>query len=474
MKATSRKTVRPRALATAALASLFLAACGGGGSPTDSGHVLANAYVEKTFVANDAAAYSPTLATDAAFQDAWGIAIRPAGVPGHFWVLAGNKSYEYVGDVSGKTVAPCTTAGALCADLAPLAANTITFPGFPVDIATGNVDIANNHATGVVFNGVPTSFVITQTPSAPSTNTATITAGAKFLFATNFGAIYAWTERKHADGSGYDRADTAVKVFDTRDDPTDCGQFYGLAISPTSDRLYAADFGRDSGHAACDNVGAVAGVPQSFRVRVFDKTLNNSGRLHEITATLDGGHAFANPFAADAANIRAGDFVAWNVQVVGTSVFVMYAQVQQDPAMPVGTPWPANEVHAPGAGRLAEFDLDGRLIATWNDNGLLNAPWGIAKAPANFGALSNTLLIGNFGDYDEGGNKGAITAFDTASRRAVNVARNPDGTPLLVPGIWGMTFGNGDTLGDTDTLYFASAPNDEADGLFGSLRYSAP
>lgn len=458
--------------AAALSCAAWLAACGGG-SPTDSGHKLSDSYVSTAFVANDGAAYASTVATDATFQDAWGIAIRPAGIPGHFWVLAGNKSYEYVGDVTGKTVAPCTTAGALCADLAPLAANTITFPGWPVDAATGNPDIANNHATGVVFNGTATSFVITQTPSAPSTNTTSITAGAKFLFATNFGAIYAWTERKHADGSGYDRSDTGVKVFDTRDDPADCGQFYGLGISPTSDRLYAADFGRDTG-ANCNNPSAIAAVPQSFRVRVFDKTMGGDGKLVEITSSLNGGKAFTNPFAADPAHIVAGDFVPWNVQCVGTSLFVMYAQVQQDPAMPAGTPWPANEVHAPGAGRLAEFDLDGKLIATWNDNGTLNAPWGIAKAPADFGGLSNTLLVGNFGDYDDGGEKGSITAFDTASRSAVNVARNPDGSPLLIAGIWGMTFGNGDTLGDANALYFASAPNDEADGLFGVLRYQAP
>lgn len=449
-----------------------LAGCGGGGSPSDGDKRLANAYVQTTFVANNAARYQPTLATDPAFIDAWGIAIRPAGQPGHFWVLAGNKSFEYVGDVTGKTTAPCTTVGALCADLAPLAANTIVFPDFPLDPATGAPDILNNHATGVVFNSQPTSFVITQLPSLPSANLNPVTAGAKFLFATNFGAIYAWTERKHADGSGYDRADSGLKVFDSRDDPTDCGQFYGLAISPTSDRLYAADFGTDT--RVCSSAAALANVPKSFRIRVFDKALQANGRLREITATLNGGAAFTNPFAANPAAIKAGDYVPWNVQVLGTSVFVAYVQVQQDPNAATGMPWPANEVHAPGAGRLAEFDLNGKLVAVWNDNGLLNAPWGMAIAPSNFGGLANTLLVGNFGDYDEGGSKGGITAFDTATRSVVNVVRNPDGTPLLTPGIWGLVFGNGDTLGDTDTLYFASGPNGEVDGSFGALRYRAP
>jgi len=474
-------------LGVAAGASLGLLGCGGGGSSSDpggaigisattgqpvAGKALANSYVSTSFVANNAASYKPTLATDRNFIDAWGIAIRPAGQPGHFWVLAGNKSYEYVGDVSGKTTAPCATASTLCADLAPLASNTIGFPDFPLDATTGAPDIVNNHATGVVFNSQSTGFVITQTPSASSTNTGTITAGAKFLFATNFGAIYAWTERKHADGSGYDRADTAVKVFDSRNDPSDCGQFYGLAISPTADRLYAADFGTDT--SVCAGPDAIAGVPGSFRVRVFDKTLRADGTLQEITKTLNGGKPFVNPFAADPASIKAGDYVPWNVQVINSAVFVTYVQVQQDPNAATGVPWPAKEVHAPGAGRLAQFDLDGKLVAVWDGGGLLNAPWGLALAPGNFGALSNTLLVGNFGDYDAGGSKGAITAFDLSTRKAVNYLRNPDGSPLLLPGLWGMVFGNGDTLGDSNALYFASGPNGELDGVFGSLRYSPP
>ena len=481
-----RNTVRFFALSTASMSptsnrlALFvgcsllalIAGCGGGGSPADGDRTLANSYVQTPFVANNAATYRPTVGAEPTLIDAWGIAIRPAGLPGHFWVLGGDKSFEYVGDVTGKTTAPCTALNVLCADLAPLARNVITFPGFPLDPATGQPDIVNNHATGTVFNGSATSFVITQVPSSPSANLSPITAGAKFLFASNFGAIYAWTERKHADGSGYDRADTGLKIFDTRDDPNDCGQFYGLALSPNADRLYAADFGTDT--RTCTGAAAVANVPRSFRIRVFDSALQAGGTLREITSTLNGGAAFTNPFAAHPAAIQAGDFVPWNVQVLGNSVFVTYVQVQQDPNAATGTPWPANEVHAPGAGRLAEFDLDGKLVALWNDNGLLNAPWGLALAPADFGALSNTLLVGNFGDYDDGGDQGAIVGFDRSTRSVVAIARNPDGTPLLVPGIWGMVFGNGDTLGDADTLYFASGPNNELDGLFGSLRYRAP
>ncbi len=445
-----------------------LMACGGGGS-TEASPTTSNRYTTSTFVANTAT-YSPTIGTEPGFVDAWGIAIRPPGVPGHFWVLAGNKSYEYIGGVTGKTVAPCTTAGALCADLAPLLANTVSFPDFPLD-GNGQPDIVNNHSTGVVFNPNAASFVITQTPVPPSSSLAPVTAGAKFLFATNYGAIYAWTERKRADGT-FDRSDQAVKIFDSRSDPNDCGQFYGMALSPASDRLYVADFGTDT--SVCTGAAAVTNVSKSFRVRAFDSAIQQNGTLRDITVTLNGGAAFANPFAANPARIVAGDFVPWNVGLIGSSIFVAYAQVQQDPNRAAGTPLPAAEVHAPGAGRIAEFDLNGKLIAVWDDKGLLNAPWGIALAPGNFGALSGTLLVGNFGDYDAGGSLGAITAFDASAKRAVNVVRGMDGAPLLVPGIWGMVFGNSDTLGDSNALYYAAGPNGELDGTFGSVRYVAP
>jgi uncharacterized protein (TIGR03118 family) len=163
------------------------------------------------------------------------------------------------------------------------------------------------------------------------------------------------------------------------------------------------------------------------------------------------------------------------VQVIGSSVFVMYAQAQEDPNNP-GMAYPGNEVHALGAGRLVQFDLNGKQIAIWNDNGDLNAPWGIVQAPANFGLLSGKMLVGNFGDFDgltsNGFNRGSVLVFDPTTRSPIGRMQGTDGNPLLLPGLWGMTFGNGDTLGDTNALYFASGPQNEADGLFGSIRYS--
>ena len=50
--------------------------------------------------------------------------------------------------------------------------------------------------------------------------------------------------------------------------------------------------------------------------------------------------------------------------------------------------------------------------------------------------------------------------------------RNTDGGFAAIRGLWGLQFGNGVSLGDSDALYFAAGPEDEAAGLFGSLRYA--
>jgi hypothetical protein len=44
------------------------------------------------------------------------------------------------------------------------------------------------------------------------------------------------------------------------------------------------------------------------------------------------------------------------------------------------------------------------------------------------------------------------------------------GTPIGIDGLWNILFGNGESLGDADTLYFAAGPADEKEALFGALR----
>ena len=120
------------------------------------------------------------------------------------------------------------------------------------------------------------------------------------------------------------------------------------------------------------------------------------------------------------------------------------------------TPWtPDSEKasgFAPDRGRLAEFDLNGKLVRVYRDEKHLNAPWGVAIASASFGAFGGAVLVGNFGGC------GYVTAFDGATGAFFGYLRGPGGTFVSIPGLWGLQFGNGVNLGDGDALYFAAGP----------------
>ena len=367
----------------------------------------ADYYEQINLVANDAK-YNPQI-VDETLLNAWGIAIRPAGLGGHFWVTSnGNStSNQYVGDVGGTPL--------FMDDLA-----LIDLPG---------VGDAGSTPTGVIFNQGP-NFEITQSHANGDIN-----APAKFVFVGDDGTITAWTERNNGDGT-IDRPLDAVKLFDG----SAAGQaYFGSAVSANFDRLYAADFGTNPD------------------MRVFD------GSFNDITASVP----FANPFDEEdgVAGLQPGDYAPFNVQTLGPSgeesLFVAYAKTQPDENNP--NEFFAGEEDADATlGRLAEFDFDGNLIATWNDGGLLNAPWGFANAPSNFGPYSDTLLVTNFGD-------GTIVAFNKETRTAIDFVRDSAGEPIEIEGIWGITFGNGASLGELNHLYFAAGPADEEDGLFGKI-----
>ncbi|HAH10021.1 MAG TPA: TIGR03118 family protein [Alphaproteobacteria bacterium] len=381
-----------------------------------------NRYIQTNLVATRAADKAE-FKTDPRLVNAWGIAIRPAGLGGHFWVTAKDKSFEYVGDV---TASPDPILRRLHTD----ALETITLP----------VGGPENFATGTVFSGSKTAFSITQKVKGA----ASITAPAKFLFASDGGIISAWTERKRADG-GFDWPDHAVPVID---ESARGAQFLGLAINAAYDRLYAADFGREPGIR-------VYGPDFKPLPIVFDMPYdtNRNGR------------------------VDAGELAPFNVQALTmpdgrNHIFVAYAQTQPCPPEAIakkscakGEIWPGEEdISKPGQGALVEFTEDGRLFMVWPDAGKLSAPWGLASAPKNFGALSGHLLVSNFGD-------GTIAAFDLKGHpHFTDYVRGTDGKPVKIDKIWGLQFGNGASLGDTNALYFAAGPDDETHGLFGSLR----
>ncbi len=378
---------------------------------------LKNSYVNTPLVANKAS-YKPQFQVDEKFINGWGIAIRPAGAGGHFWVTAKDISFEYVGDVTQSSDP----------QLRGLHTDDVKYVKLPVG---GD----ENFATGVVFSGSDKNFVITQ----QFPEKTPITAPAKFLFASDGGIISAWTERKLEDGT-FDRPAEAVSVIDYSQQGS---QFFGLAISKNFDRLYAADFGK------------------APTIHSFD---NN---FKPLTIQFD------QPFDDNKnGKVDAGEYAPFNIQHLGESLFVAYAKTQACPDAEIakgtcekGAIFVGEEdTSKPGYGRLAEFTENGKLIALWNDQGKLSAPWGVVFAPENFGSLSGHLLVANFGD-------GTISAFDPVHRNFKTTLNDSNGKPIVVDKIWGLLFGNGESLGDKNALYYAAGPEDETDGVFGSLRY---
>jgi uncharacterized protein (TIGR03118 family) len=91
---------------------------------------------------------------------------------------------------------------------------------------------------------------------------------------------------------------------------------------------------------------------------------------------------------------------------------------------------------------------------------------GLAWAPSSFGRFGNDLLVGNFGD-------GRINAYQEKADgkfKPVGTLRDANGKKLTIDGLWALEFGGGGSNnGDLDTLFFTAGPNDEADGLFGTI-----
>jgi uncharacterized protein (TIGR03118 family) len=421
----------------------LLTACGGSDDPPR------NAYRQANLVASDAdaATFKPSLPAterDAEFINAWGIAIRPAGAGGHFWVTAGGWSFQFVGDVTSSATPSLRS-------LFQDALTLVRLPG--AGVAAGEPDVTNTDTfegfgTGVVFNGAPLTsnlFAVRGQRVVADGVEQVLEGSARFIFATDSGVISGWTERNAATGAVVRRNGEAVEVVNRG---AQGEAYFGMAIKPgTWDRLWVADFGA------------------APRLRAFD------GQWQPMDLRT----AFRNPFIGNKPQAEPGDYVPFNVQVLswrGTDhVFVAYAKSQADPAQTGAflageedAVEAAAEGPRPDRGRVAMFDLDGRLVRSFSDDGRLNAPWGLAIAPDNFGALSGALLVGNFGG------KGRIAAYDVARGSFIGFVLDPEGREVAIEGLWGLQFGNGASLGDTQALYFAAGPGDEKQGLFGSLR----
>jgi uncharacterized protein (TIGR03118 family) len=149
-------------------------------------------------------------------------------------------------------------------------------------------------------------------------------------------------------------------------------------------------------------------------------------------------------------------YAPFGIQAIGSRIFVSFAK--QDAVA-------EDEIAGQGLGFVDAFDTAGNMVARVAQHGLLNAPWGLALAPANFGRFSGDLLVGNFGD-------GKILAFEPQSNGHFGFRgqlRASSGHAIAIDGLWALGFGNGANAGPTNTLFFTAGPDEETHGLFGRI-----
>lgn len=252
--------------------------------------------------------------------------------------------------------------------------------------------------TGIVFNGSSTDFMVSA---------GGVSGASAFVFAGQAGTLAGWSPAVNRT--------VAITAVDASATGT---SYTGLALAPTGagQRLYAADF-------------------HNRKVDVYDTAF----------ALVTPPGAFTDPA------LPAG-YAPFGIQALGGRLYVTYAQ--QDAG--------GDEVRGAGLGVVDVYDTAGVFIRRLATGGPLNAPWGLALAPGNFGSFSNALLVGNFGD-------GRINAFDPNTGIFLGALADGNGQALVVDGLWGMAFGNGVNNQPTNTLFVAAGPADETHGLYARI-----
>src|SRR5262245_15556780 len=313
-------------------------------------------------------------------------------------------------------------------------------------VADNGADVATVYdSTGAGFPAA--SPLVVGVPSAPtglvaSTDSAFVVgtgAGAgpsRFVFSTETGMILGWHGGLPAAILGADRSNV--------------GAIYkGLAVA--NDHLYATDF-------------------HNARVDVFDGGFN----------------LVSTPGMFVDARIPHG-FAPFGIQTLGGNIFVTYAKQDSDAE---------DDVKGRGLGFVDEYDTSGNLLGRVATRGQLNAPWGLAIAPSSFGRFAGDLLVGNFGDGrihafaqaaehhgvrmnttahhgddgpgDDDGDRGNDLGFEPQG-----ALRDANGGRIEIDGLWALEPGmGGANNGPATTLFFTAGPDDESNGLFGTITAS--
>jgi uncharacterized protein (TIGR03118 family) len=257
----------------------------------------------------------------------------------------------------------------------------------------------NAMPAGIVFNGHQ-DFMVTANG---------MTGASAFIFAGQAGTLSGWSP-------GVDQTH-AITVFDGGASGT---VYTGLAIATQggADFLYAADFHHasvDVFNTAFTKVGATGGF---------------------VDSALPTGYA------------------PYGIQAIGGLIYVAYAR--QDTTARVA-------VAGAGQGAVDTFDTSGNLVKRLIPLGsALDAPSGMAMAPAGFGPFGNALLVANAGD-------GKVNAFNPATGALMGTLSRADGNQITIDGLHGIAFGNGINNQPANTLFFAAGPSAGTHGVYGRI-----
>ena len=214
------------------------------------------------------------------------------------------------------------------------------------------------------------------------------------------------------------------------------------AWEPGVNRFAAQLIIDNSANKASYTALAVTNSPSGNSLFAVDNT-NNQVNIYDGNFTLKG------TFAPDP-SIPSG-FSAFGIRDINGTVFVAFAANNGGPG-----------------GFIDTYKEDGTLIGTFAQGFPLNQPWGFALAPANFGPLSNTLLVSNNTD------RGTINAFN-AKGQFVGTLKATPGRPIVIDQLWAIDFGGGTTNnGPANSLYFTAGPHNNLAGTFGVIAPAIP
>jgi uncharacterized protein (TIGR03118 family) len=297
-------------------------------------------------------------------------------------------------------------------------------PTSPLWVSDNGTEVATLYAGGIhggaqsivplvvnIPGGAPTGQAANPTTDFVIHGADGSSASAKFLFVGETGHLTGWAPNVPASAP--------PPSTEAQDAVVTPGAVYkGLALGQTSSgpMLYAADFS--------------AGTVDVYN-GLFQRVITE-GNFQD--ATLPRG------------------FGPFDVAVLDGKVYVAYAKQDADRE---------DEIAGAGLGRVDVFSLDGTLMRRLHRTSVLNAPWGLTIAPADFGRFSGDLLVGNFGD-------GRIHAFNPVNLRFKGTVLNAHHHPITIDGLWALQPGNG-VEGGTDEIVFTAGPDDEMHGLLGTL-----